>query len=233
MLLDTSPALPDRLALEALTGGARAPLGAFPDEALGAPVAPALDPQALCADAAARVARILTDELAANTQRAYRHALLLWWTWYAARYRAPLALPVPIPVVQQFLLDFTAHESVAADGAPVWAHALPPRVDALLVHIGVKEKPGPWALNTVLTRVAALAAAHSWQGLPSPTETTEVLRLRRASPSGQTRASTAARESPRRPRRAADDGDVRGGSDRHSRPRAHRICLQLRRPPPQ
>lgn len=180
LLLDSSPALLDSAALDALTGSALAPFGAFADGPALAPVDAALDPQQLSADATARVARILTDELTENTRRTYRHALLLWWTWYGARYGAPLALPVPVPVVQQFLLDFTAHESVAADGTRVWANALPPAVDALLVRIGVKEKPGPWALNTVMTRVAALAAAHGWQGLPSPTVTTEILRLRRA-----------------------------------------------------
>src|SRR4051794_23896285 len=88
-----------------------------------------LDPQTLSADAAARVAVILTDELAANTERTYRHALLLWWAWYGARFGAPLTLPVPIPVVQQFLLDFTAHETGSSDGPTHLGSALPDPVD--------------------------------------------------------------------------------------------------------
>src|SRR3954447_25449230 len=98
MLLDSSPTLLDLATLDALTCGALAPFGALPEAPVRMPQEE-IDPQQLSADAAARVARILTDELAENTRRTYRQALLVWWTWYAARYGAPLALPVPVPVV--------------------------------------------------------------------------------------------------------------------------------------
>ena len=151
-----------------------------------APPAAALDPQRLSAESAARVESILADELAANTKRAYRQALKLWCVWYTARYGGPLPLPVPVPVVQQFVIDFVAHDFRPAadfqqsDGTRRWGCALPANVDALLVEVGVKAAPGPWALATVETRVAALAAAHRWKQLPSPTEDAEVLRLKRA-----------------------------------------------------
>ena len=134
-----------------------------------------LDPERLSADSSARVEAILADELAANTKRAYRQALKLWCLWYLARYGAPLPLPVPVAAVQQFVIDFANHRV-----ADQWSFALPPEVDALLVEVGAKAKRGAWSLNTVMTRVAALGAAHRWRELPSPTEAPSVVRLLRA-----------------------------------------------------
>ena len=54
---------------------------------------------------------------------------------------------------------------------------MPEPVDKLLVQLGVKKRLGAWALNTVETRLAALAAAHEWHGYDSPTEFPEVKRL--------------------------------------------------------
>ena len=140
------------------------------------PLAPSpslpLDPAALSAESAERVEAILEDQLAAHTKRAYRKALELWCLWYRLRYGSTLPLPVPVPVVQQFVIDFVPHR-VGDD----WSHALPEAVDAWLVQLKAKAKPGAWALATVLARVAALGTAHRWQKLDSPTEAPEVTRL--------------------------------------------------------
>ena len=147
------------------------------DQLLSAlPVAPSpslpLDPAALSAESAARVEAILENQLAAHTRRAYRKALELWCLWYRLRYGSTLPLPVPVPVVQQFVIDFVPHQ-VGGD----WSHALPEPVDAWLVKLKAKAQPGPWALATVLARLAALGTAHRWQQLDSPTEAVEVTRL--------------------------------------------------------
>jgi len=138
-------------------------------------VALELDPERLSTDSAARVEAILADELAANTKRAYRQALRLWCLWYVARYGEPLPLPTPVAAAQQFVIDFAEHRV-----ADTWSFALPGPIDALLVEVGAKARPGPWSLNTVMTRVAALGAAHRWRELASPTESPAVVRLLRA-----------------------------------------------------
>jgi hypothetical protein len=76
------------------------------------------------------------------------------------------------------MLDFAAHAGPGPEGAPIWGNALPSEIDTLLVGMGLKAAPGAWTLNTVETRLAALAAAHRRAQHPSPTETTEILRLR-------------------------------------------------------
>ena len=140
------------------------------------PIAPSpalpLDPAALSAESAARVEAILEDQLTANTKRAYRKALELWCLWYRLRYGQTLPLPVPVPVVQQFVIDFVPHRV-----GEEWSHALPATVDAWLVELRAKAKPGAWSIATVLTRLAALGTAHRWQKLDAPTEALEVTRL--------------------------------------------------------
>lgn len=140
------------------------------------PLAPApalpLDPVTLSAESAARVEAILEDQLTANTRRAYRKALELWCLWYRLRYGQTLPLPVPVPVVQQFVIDFVPHRVTGT-----WSHALPEVVDTWLVELKAKARPGPWTLTTVLARLAALGTAHRWQKLDSPTESPDVTRL--------------------------------------------------------
>jgi integrase len=141
------------------------------------PVSPGFDVEHLRAEVYARADEILIGGLLANTHRTYRDALRAWCLWYRARFYESLPLPVPAPVARQFLLDFLVHRSDQSDHTAVWGYALPKHVDELLVQLGVKKRLGPWALNTVDTRLAALAAAHEWHGYDSPTEIPEVRRL--------------------------------------------------------
>jgi integrase len=99
--------------------------------------------------------------------------------WYRARFHEDLQLPVSAAVARQFLFDFLVQKLNNSGQAECWGCALPKEVDALLIQLGVKKRPGPWALGTVETRLAELAAAHEWHGHCSPTETPEVKHLRR------------------------------------------------------
>jgi hypothetical protein len=61
----------------------------------------------------------------ARPQRGRRSSNALLGAWYAARYGHALALPVPVPVVVQFIVDHAArrHEdgNTAGDGIPAEA----------------------------------------------------------------------------------------------------------------
>ncbi|SFN51981.1 site-specific integrase [Variovorax sp. OV329] len=68
----------------------------------------ALDPKSL-QDTAQRAARaLLRQGEASNTRLSYSSAMRYWCAWYAARYGAALTLPVPVPVVIQFIVDHAA-----------------------------------------------------------------------------------------------------------------------------
>jgi hypothetical protein len=84
----------------------------------------ALDPKTL-EDTAQRAARaLLRQGEASNTRRSYSSAMRYWCAWYAARYGEGLTLPVPVPVVIQFIVDHAArrpeeaYEAKAPDEAP-------------------------------------------------------------------------------------------------------------------
>jgi hypothetical protein len=76
-----------------------------PESVPGLDLVPLLDPQTLDAEAAEAVRRLLEAGDSANTRRSYATALRYWAAWYRLRYGAPLALPVSVPVVLQFLAD--------------------------------------------------------------------------------------------------------------------------------
>ena len=59
----------------------------------------ALDPETLHQEAQASVQALLEEGQSENTARAYAGALRYWAAWFHLRYRATLALPVPVPVV--------------------------------------------------------------------------------------------------------------------------------------
>jgi integrase len=103
-----------------------------------------------------------------------------WCAWYAARYGQALALPVPVAVVVQFIVDHAARrpddaaglddnkESLTGRSQPperpgrrdALVTELPPDVDAALVGNGYKAQLGPPALNTLVHRIAVLSKAH-------------------------------------------------------------------------
>lgn len=67
-----------------------------------------LDAQQLSATAEGAARALLRQGEAANTVRSYGSAMRYWCAWYAARYGGALTLPVPAPVVVQFIVDHAA-----------------------------------------------------------------------------------------------------------------------------
>lgn len=130
----------------------------------------ALDPTVLHAQAQASVAALLKEGESANTARSYASALRYWAAWFQLRYRRTITLPLPVPVVLQFLVDHVKRsggaEDTPADGGLV--HDLPVAIDAALVAGGFKLKAGAPALNTVMHRLAVLSKAHQLRELANP-----------------------------------------------------------------
>jgi hypothetical protein len=89
----------------------------------------ALDPQALHAQAEASVRALLAEGESVNTLRSYASAFRYWAGWFRLRYRAALALPVPVPAVLQFLVD---HIQRSTDDSQL-VHDLPAAIDEALV----------------------------------------------------------------------------------------------------
>ena len=134
----------------------------------------ALDPQVLHAETQASVVALLKEGESANTVRSYASALRYWAAWFQLRYHAALALPVPVPVVLQFLVDHVLRSPAGGDSAiaspagGTLVHDLPAAIDAALVAGGFKAKRGAPALATVMHRLAVLSKAHQLRELPNP-----------------------------------------------------------------
>lgn len=111
----------------------------------------------------ASIHALLREGSAANTLASYRSAVQYWAAWHQVRLGTPLTLPVPVKTVLQFIADHVEHAS--GEGL---AHDLPALVDATLVAIRVKRRPGPFKLTTVRHRLAVLSEAHETKGLPNP-----------------------------------------------------------------
>jgi site-specific recombinase XerC len=122
-------------------------------------------PEVLASSAEEAVREILEESAAANTTRSYGSALRYWAAWFRARYGQDIRLPVPSPVVVQFVVDHVARRT--QNGL---AHELPQELDVYLVRAGIKQRPGPLRLSTVIHRVAVLSKAHQLRKLPSPAE---------------------------------------------------------------
>ena len=133
----------------------------------------ALNPEVLHAQAESSVRALLKEGESPNTVRSYASALRYWAAWFRLRYRAALALPVPVPAVLQFLVDHVQRSSDA--GALV--HDLPPAIDHALVDGGFKAALGAPALNTVLHRLSVLSKAHQMRDVINPTRDPAVQEL--------------------------------------------------------
>ena len=133
----------------------------------------ALDPEVLHGQAESSVRALLKEGESANTRRSYASALRYWAAWFRLRYRAALALPLPVPAVLQFLVDHV--ERTAEDGSLV--HDLPAAIDRTLVDGGFKGAFGAPALNTVMHRLSVLSKAHQLRDAPNPTRDPAVQEL--------------------------------------------------------
>ncbi|VTU45459.1 site-specific tyrosine recombinase XerC (plasmid) [Variovorax sp. SRS16] len=110
---------------------------------------------------------LMREGESANTRASYGSAMRYWAAWYAARYGQPLHLPVPVPVVIQFIVDHAARkadvdgEAGLSTGLKIaLISELPPDVDQALVANGYKTRLGAPALNTLVHRMAVLSKAH-------------------------------------------------------------------------
>jgi len=129
-------------------------------------------PADLASAAAAAVRSILEEAESANTKRSYASALRYWHAWHQARFGVSLALPVPEATVIQFIVDHLAHN----DRGHLRIE-LPPAIDQVLVAAGMKGKPGPLALATVVHRVAVLSSLHTLRSSENPCEAPAVRHL--------------------------------------------------------
>ncbi|OZI75218.1 site-specific integrase [Bordetella genomosp. 12] len=106
---------------------------------------------------------MLREGSSPNTRAAYRSAIRYWAAWHALRLARPMALPLPVATVLQFIADHLQHH-----GPHGLTHDLPAAVDEQLLATGMKRTPGPLKLSTVRHRLAVLSEAHETQGLPNP-----------------------------------------------------------------
>ncbi len=167
-------------------------------------------------DQARRAAEdILLAGQAENTLRAYRSAMRYWCAWAQARYGKALALPVPVPVVVQFIVDHTAR---LKNGERVIE--LPKDTDEHLVAAGFKSALGALKMSTVSHRLYVLSKLHQLRKEKNPCEDPEVRHLvarakRAAVKLGETeRKKTAATREPLEAMLATCDDSLAGVRDK-------------------
>jgi integrase len=134
----------------------------------------ALNPHVLHAQAEASVRALYQAGESANTARSYASALRYWAAWFRLRYRADLALPVPIPVVLQFVVD---HVARMEGGTRIYD--LPLAIDEALVSAGFKDHVGSPKLSTVTHRLSVLSKAHTLREATNPVRDVAVQELLR------------------------------------------------------
>ena len=105
-----------------------------------------------------------------NTTRSYRAALRYWAAWHLARLGMPLAMPVQEAAVLQFIVDHASRATATGETT----FELPSEVDAALVAMGIKGKPGPAAISTLAHRLTVLSRAHVLADVPNPCQTAPV-----------------------------------------------------------
>jgi len=132
----------------------------------------ALLPEQLASSAAEAVREIFDEAASVNTARSYQTALRYWTAWYQGRYGRTIELPMHSSTVVQFIVDHLARK-----GKTGLTWELPETLDEKLVAAGLKQRPGPFKLSTIIHRIAVLSAAHQFKKLPNPCETPEVRQL--------------------------------------------------------
>ena len=125
---------------------------------------PALVPEALAPKADQALQALIRQGSSENTGRSYRAALRYWAGWFQARFRQPMSLPVAEATVLQFVVD---HAGRSLDSGEVGAE-LPADIDHALVAAGLKAKPGPVAIATLVHRMAVLSQAHVRAQISNP-----------------------------------------------------------------
>lgn len=174
-----------------------------------------LSPLVLQNAAREAVEEIMLEGQADNTRRSYETAFRYWCGWFNARYDERLTLPVPVPVVIQFIVD---HLGRLKNSKLI--SELPDDLDKLLVDAGFKGQPGPLKINTVIHRLAVLSKIHQLhKSVPNPCADPQVRELmarsrRAATKRGDSpRQKTAATLGPLEAMLATCDGSLEGLRD--------------------
>lgn len=135
---------------------------------------PTLAPEELSSLTESSVRALLRQGQSPNTRTSYDTAMRYWGAWFAARYGRALELPVPVPVVLQFIVDHAERldsseiKRATPDRPARLVHDLPDAIDQLLVATRFKARKGPMALNTMAHRVSVLSKAHQVRHLDNP-----------------------------------------------------------------
>lgn len=127
------------------------------------PSVPFLVADRLCTLAAEAARALMAEGESENTVRTYRTALRYWDAWFALRYGGDIALPLPVPVVLQFIVD---HAQRMGDHG--LTSELPRPVDQALVDGGYKAALGPPALATLVQRLSVLSKLHQLKDVANP-----------------------------------------------------------------
>lgn len=185
-----------------------------------------LDPDVLSPVAMEAVQALLGEGESPNTARSYRSAIHYWTGWFAMRYGRALSLPVPVPVVVQFIVDHVERKSEdghidekGITGEKVRSE-LPAEIDAALVQAGYKSKLGAPALATVIHRVSVLSKAHQLRSAKNPCQEAVVRELLLSSKKSYTKRGVRPEKKPaltQEPLQAmldTCDGSLRGVRDR-------------------
>lgn len=130
---------------------------------LGATGVAPLDPEQLAPLAQDAIQALLAEGESDNTVRSYQAALRYWAAWFTLRYRQPIAMPVAVPVVLQFIVDHA--ERLTGKGLE---SQLPGPIDQALVDGGFKARLGPPAMATLLHRISVLSKVHQIKELANP-----------------------------------------------------------------
>lgn len=131
-----------------------------------------LDPDQLGQLAEDAMHALLAEGESDNTVRSYQTALRYWAAWFGLRYRQPITLPVPAPVVIQFIVDHAQRRT--ADGLVC---ELPPAIDRAMVDAGFKAALGSPALATLVHRVSVLSKVHRLRSVRNPCQDPKVREL--------------------------------------------------------
>lgn len=129
-----------------------------------------LSPDSLTPEALAVWTELLRSGESENTHRSYRAALMYWAGWFQLRYGRPIALPVPVAAVRQFVLDHALRPT--AKGETVCE--LPPAFARALVEAGLRSSAEPFALATLEHRLHVISKVHRVRELASPCHSAEV-----------------------------------------------------------
>ena len=131
-----------------------------------------LDPDRLGQMADDAMRALLAEGESDNTIRSYQTALRYWAAWFSLRYRQSITLPVPAPVVIQFIVDHALRKT--ADGLVC---ELPQAIDRAMVDGGFKAALGPPALATLVHRVSVLSKVHQLRSVRNPCQDPKVREL--------------------------------------------------------